>query len=222
MKSKILVIVTGIVFLGMGAFLLWGPGESPSDHQETAVEGDLENQPVMGEEEAPVEVVEFGDYKCPACKSWSETVFPILKENYINSGEVSFTYINTLFHGEESELAALASEAVWDRYPESFWSFHEIVFQNQPSQQSHDQEWITPETLGEMAEQMDEGPEAGELIEDIEQKTYREQVKVDETLVDENNIQFTPSILINGTLIEDPFDWEAIQTAIENGLEENA
>lgn len=34
-----------------------------------------EGQPVYGDPEAPVTVVEFGDYKCPGCKAWMKVFF---------------------------------------------------------------------------------------------------------------------------------------------------
>ncbi|SFL78648.1 DsbA family protein [Salibacterium qingdaonense] len=220
MKSKILVIVTAVVFVAMGVFLITRPDNPGGSQAGSKLE--LDNQPVMGEEDAPVQVVEFGDYKCPACKSWSQTVFPKLQENYINSGDVSFTYVNTLFHGEKSRLAALASESVWDRSPEAFWSYHQTIFENHPGGQSQDEAWVTPDSLGDMAAQVDGAPAAEQVAEDVQQGTYEEQVSTDESLVDEYNIQFTPSILVNGTLIEDPMDWESVQAAVEEELNQES
>ncbi|MGY0692751.1 DsbA family protein [Virgibacillus sp. FSP13] len=40
-------------------------------------------------------------------------------------------------------------------------------------------------------------------------------------LVNEFNVQLTPTITVNGTMIEDPFDYEAIKNAIDIALEGN-
>ena len=77
----------------------------------------IEGQPTLGESDAPVTVVEFGDFKCPACKAWGERVFPELIKDYVETGKVKFSYINVLFHGEESKLGSLAAESVFDRIP---------------------------------------------------------------------------------------------------------
>ncbi len=61
-------------------------------------------QQALGKEDAPVKVVEFGDFKCPACRTWDATVFPRLKEDYINKGKVQFYFINFPFIGKDSEL----------------------------------------------------------------------------------------------------------------------
>ncbi|OAB44747.1 hypothetical protein PGLA_04860 [Paenibacillus glacialis] len=66
-------------------------------------------------------MIEFGDYKCPSCKAWSEHLYPQLMKEYVDTSKVKFAYINVLFHGEESELASLAVESVFDQDPEAFW-----------------------------------------------------------------------------------------------------
>lgn len=62
----------------------------------------IEQQPTLGNEDATVSIVEFGDYKCPSCKAWGEKVFPQLEEEFIKTGKAKFSYINVLFHGKES------------------------------------------------------------------------------------------------------------------------
>ncbi|RSL35102.1 DsbA family protein [Salibacterium salarium] len=219
MKSKILVLVTAVVFIGMGVFVIWGNDTSTTFDDRPSIE----DQPTLGDETAPVSVVEFGDYKCPACKSWGETVFPLLEETYLNSSDdVSFTYINTLFHGEESELAALASESVWEENPDSFWTFHKTIFDNQPDQQNHDERWITSESLGDMAGSLENGPDAEQVVEDVENGTFADEVETDQNVVQEYDIELTPSIMVNGTLLEDPFDWEELNAEIEEALEDDS
>lgn len=91
-------------------------------------EVDLTGQPLLGEKDAPVTVVEFGDYKCPSCKAWGEMIYPQLVEDYVLSGDVNFSYVNVLFHGKESVLASLGAESVYKQDPEVYWDFHKNVF----------------------------------------------------------------------------------------------
>ncbi|QQK78140.1 DsbA family protein [Salicibibacter cibarius] len=175
----------------------------------------VEEQPTLGDSDAPVTVIEFGDYKCPACKDWDETVFPQLEEDYIESGQVQFAYINTLFHGEESLLAALASEAVWEQSPGAFWSFHKDVFQEQPEAQSHDDAWVTIDKLVEIASGSDGTIDEEQLEEDIQNAAFSENVMMDQELVEEYEVSLTPTIIINGIMLEDPFDYERIVELIE-------
>ena len=46
-----------------------------------------------------------------------------------------------------------------------------------------------------------------------------DEVNKDTALVDEFKVQMTPSIMVNGTMLEDPFDYEKIKSLIEKELE---
>ena len=47
-----------------------------------------------------------------------------------------------------------------------------------------------------------------------------ESVKIDEDLVREAGVSMTPTIVINGKMMEDPFDYEAIKAAIEQEIKD--
>lgn len=178
----------------------------------------IENQPILGDPNAPVSVVEFGDYKCPACREWSEYIFPQLKKDFIDTGKISFSYINVLFHGDESILGSLAGEAVWNQDPDAFWDFNKALYKEQPPRQSHDDFWITVEKIMEVAEATVPHLDLNQLKQDILNKTFEEDVLLDDQLVNEFQVKLTPSIVINGTMVEDPFNYEHIKQLIEKGL----
>lgn len=179
----------------------------------------LKGQPTLGEQNAPVTVVEFGDFKCPACKAWGETIFPRLVSDYVDTGEVKFSFINVLFHGEESRLGSLAAESVYKQNPDTYWDFHKALFAEQPSE-NHDSQWITTDKIIEVADGVP-NIDIKQLESDIETNAAIDKVNKDAELVTEFEVQLTPTIMVNETMIEDPFDYEAIKQAIDNALEGN-
>ncbi|OLN23197.1 dihydroneopterin aldolase [Domibacillus antri] len=183
----------------------------------------IEGQPTLGDAEAPVSIVEFGDYKCPSCKQWGETVYPQLIEDYVNPGKATFSYINVLFHGNESILASLASESVFEQDPENFWSFHKAVFDAQPATQEHDKQWVTVEKLKEIAAETAPNVDLAQLEADLNEEgtSAAAEVSKDDGLVKEYNVPFTPTIIIDGVMLEDPFDYEKIVSLIEEGSADN-
>ncbi|KKB34707.1 DsbA family protein [Bacillus thermotolerans] len=220
-NSKNIVISTLVLFAAIVGLVLFLNREE----EETVTETEnsvkkhppIENQPTIGEGDAPVSIVEFGDYKCPSCKAWGETVYPKLAEEYINTGKAKFSYINVLFHGKESTLAALASESVYKQDPKAFWSFHKAVFDAQPANQNHDDQWVTPEKLVELAKAHAPNIDMKQLEEDINTQGTMEEVSKDDQLVKDFSVPFTPTIIINGVMLEDPFDYETIVSLIEKG-----
>lgn len=83
----------------------------------------------LGNPDAPVKLVEYGDYQCPACGSFAEDGFPNLVNEQIAGGQVSFTYIPMSFLGDESVRAAEA--ALCANEQGQFWAMHESIFNNQ-------------------------------------------------------------------------------------------
>lgn len=208
-------VLATVLVLGIIAVIVVVMNQQEAPVLETA-QTDITGQPTLGESDAPVTVVEFGDFKCPSCKAWGEMVYPQLVEDYVNTGEVEFAYINVFFHGNESILGSLAAESVFENSPETYWDFHKALFAAQPVE-DHDAAWITPEKVLEVASAFSSIDQA-QLQEDIEQVAQQEELETDEALVEEAGVTQTPTIVINGQQLEDPFDYDAIKALIEQEL----
>ena len=215
-NMKFAVVLTLLAVAILAAVVVFSNKEEslPTDIKQIDVTG----QPSLGEKDAPVTVVEFGDFKCPACKAWGEMIYPKLVNDYIETGKVKFSFVNVLFHGKESTLGSIAAESVFERNPDVYWDFHQALFDAQPVE-NHDAQWITPERILEIASGF---PEIDQTLlkEDMEQQATMESVKIDEDLVREVGVSMTPTIVINGKMMEDPFDYEAIKTAIEQEIKD--
>ena len=99
----------------------------------------------MGNESAPVTIVEFGDYRCPVCEQFDNQVFPSVKEDFIDTGEAKFYFMNYAFldsrlPGDTSQTAARTSECVYRQNETEFWDFHHAVYDNQGPE---DEDWAT-------------------------------------------------------------------------------
>jgi protein-disulfide isomerase len=62
------------------------------------------------------------------------------------------------------------------------------------------------------------GIDTQQLQEDLENKTTIEKVNLDTTLVEEFGVGLTPTIMVNGTMLEDPFDYEKVKILIDKEL----
>lgn len=211
---KFAVLMTSLAIIILVAIVIL-TNQQETKPVETA-QIDITGQPTFGEEEAPVTVVEFGDFKCPSCKAWGEMVYPRLVEDYINTGDVKFSYINVLFHGNESILASLAAESVYQQSPESYWDFHKSLFAAQPTE-NHDGPWVTPEKILEVSAEYP-SIDLTKLEDDLNQQATMDEVEIDEELVEEAGVSLTPTIVVNGKQVEDPFDYDAIKALIEQEL----
>ena len=221
MKNKTFQIAIVATLLLFGIVTVFVVINNNNQSNEVAYEDQppIEGQPTMGNTDSPVQVVEFGDFKCPSCKAWGETIYPQLVSDYVDTDKISFSYINVLFHGKESELASLAAESIFKNDPESYWDFQKMLYDEQP-EQNHDEQWITNEKILEVAEATTD-VDLDQLEIELNEKTRTDELEKDTELVKEYEVQFTPSIMVNGTMLEDPFDYETIKTLIEEELVES-
>lgn len=96
-----LVLIVGAGFwLSQSRTALTGPAialPGAANAQESASEAASVIEMIEGDENAPVEVIEYASYTCPHCARFFEDVFPSLKENYLDTGKVKFVYREVYF-----------------------------------------------------------------------------------------------------------------------------
>ncbi len=94
---------------------------------------DMEGEPTLGDEDAPVTVIEYGDFQCPVCQNFESQVFHQLKSEYIDSGQVKFVWKDfplTQIH-DWAQIAASTQECVYQQDEDAFWAVKEKIFANQ-------------------------------------------------------------------------------------------
>jgi len=91
----------------------------------------LDDDPIKGDLNAPITIVEFSDFQCPFCAKFHSTTLPQLEANYIDSGKVKFVYRDFPIQSIHPNAvpAAIASECADEQG--MFWEYHDLVFENQ-------------------------------------------------------------------------------------------
>ncbi|BBI34089.1 DsbA family protein [Cohnella abietis] len=217
--AKTLVLYTSVlIILMVGLFFVNQANKEKQSMTPVAEQPSIVNQPVIGQDEAKVTLIEFGDYKCPSCKKWSETIYPQLKAEYIDTGKMKLAFINTIFHGAESELGAMAGEAVLAQNKEAFWDFNMKMFEAQPTV-NHDGPWIIEDKIMEIAQTLTPKIDLDKLKQDLSNKITLPEVQTDMALVNKYKVNQTPTIMINGITIANPFDIKSIRSVVDKELE---
>ena len=83
---------------------------------------------MMGNPEAPIKIIEYGSLTCSHCAEFDEKAFPALREDYVNSGRVSYELRNFLLNAIDLPAAILSRCAG----PQSYFALSEQFFKNQP------------------------------------------------------------------------------------------
>jgi len=212
-KKQVFYGLAGALVLGVAA-LVAPQIISQVGGQESGYNVSIEGQPVIGSENASVTVIEFGDYSCPHCRDFEISTYPQLKENYIDTGQVKFSYVNLAFLGADSQKAAEASECVYRQDEEQFWNFHKGLFENQGSEQG----WASQSLLMDVARETTEGLDYEQLRSCISSGETSNQVNEERAIANTNGVDSTPTVFVNGELVQGN-DYSTISSAIERELE---
>lgn len=181
-----------------------------------AIKVSADDDPFLGEKNAPVTIIEFSDFQCPFCRTfWKETL-PLLKSNYIDTGKVKFVYRDfpLSFH-PSSHLAAEAAECADEQG--KFWEMHDQIF-HQQDQQGQGTVQFSKTDLVKAARQI--GLETAKFNQCLDSGKYK--TEVDKDLADGSSagVSGTPAFFINGRLLIGAQPFSAFQEVIERELEQ--
>jgi len=95
----------------------------------------VDDDPILGDANAPLTIIEFSDYECPFCKRSFNQVLPELKKNYIDTGKVKLVFrdLPLSFHANANKEAQ-AANCVRDQGGDSvYFEFHDQIFKKTAS-----------------------------------------------------------------------------------------
>lgn len=212
----------GVVLLGIVVLIFVNALSGPKTGDIVdAQEFQYDKQPTQGASTAPVRLVEFADFKCPACQKFDQTILPQIKKDFVDTGIVQMSFINypIISPNADSRTAAIAGEAVFHQKPEEFWKFYEAVYAHQGDERTN---WATSDALVQIAKQANLQLDYDKLKSDIDEKRYAQDVKDDESIVRKLGVNSTPTIYINGQRLpeNDTFNYAAIQALISKSKDE--
>ncbi|WP_150269949.1 DsbA family protein [Paenibacillus tepidiphilus] len=172
----------------------------------------LSTQPSIGDPNAPIKVIEFADFKCPACRNWDVSNAAKFKSDYVDTGMVQFYFINFPFLGPDSIEAAVAAEIIYNQNPDSFWEFKEKLFQNQGEEKTI---WATEKFLLKFVKDNIQGIDYELFKKDLQEHKYLFDVKKDFKISAANGIYGTPSFVVNGEKVDAAKLTEKIQSLLK-------
>ncbi|UQZ37740.1 disulfide dehydrogenase [Paenibacillus sp. PK3_47] len=213
-KTRILIISTiaiiAIIFVGL--FML----ASRDNDSASAAEFNYSEMPRLGSENAPVKIVEFGDFKCPACASFSIGIKPQIVQQYIEQDKAALYFANMAFIGPDSTTASLAALSIYHQNNDAFWKFYDALYANQGDE---NKEWATADFLVELAQSEKLEVDYDLLRKDIEERTYLSELQRDIQLAEDSGVSSTPTLFVNGVKVEEPFNLDAIDAEVQAAAE---
>jgi NhaA family Na+:H+ antiporter len=160
---------------------------------------------VKGPEDAPVTLVEYGDYECPHCRQ----VVPIiseLRERFGDRLRYVFRHFPLPTVHPHAQLAAEAAEAAGSQG--KFWEMHDLLFEHQGA--------LDRENLLRYAADLDLDVEQfeSELVEHV----HADRVREDFLTGVRSGANGTPAFYLNGVRYDGPWDLDSLIAQIEKPL----
>lgn len=174
-----------------------------SDAKLTLPVGDRDH--ILGQEDAPVTLVEYGDLECPYCRQ----VNPVIRELRRRMGG-RLRYVFRQFPISSShphaQMAAEAAEAAGAQG--KYWEMHDYLLEHQLA--------LEEVNLLEYAAELELDVERFER--DLKEHTYADKVREDFKSGVRSGVNGTPTFFINGSRYDGPWDVESLIEAIEKPL----
>lgn len=122
--------------------------------QPTKGKASVDDDPVLGNKDAKVTLIEFSDYECPFCKRHFDQTYPQLKKDYIDTGKVKLVFRDfpLSFHDPMATTEAIAANCAKDQGGDTaYFKIHDAMFTKTTSNGSglsKDQIWTMAQELG--------------------------------------------------------------------------
>jgi len=178
-------IVIGII---AGMFLAFYP-ESENDSKLLTTKLIENGSPIMGDSNAPITILEWGDYQCTFCYKFHQNTLDTINDNFIKTGKVKLVFRDFPLNGPDSVLAAEASYCAEDQ--EKYWQYHNELYKNWGGEKTG---WITRESLDKFAVTVD--LDLVEFNACLDEHKYQNKVITHYEFGKEIGIDATPSFLV--------------------------
>ena len=169
-----------------------------------------EDDHVLGPDDAPVTLVEYGDFQCPHCAR-AHRVLPKVLRRLGNRVRFAFRHFPLTDSHPNALHAAQASESVAAQAGDGgFWRMHDLMYDHQRDGDDS----LDDSHLVRYAERAGADPDA--VARDLAADVYESRVKESFMTGVQSGVKGTPTFFINGVVFEG--DWtsaDAFATALE-------
>jgi Na+/H+ antiporter NhaA len=166
---------------------------------------DDDHDHIRGPEDAPVTLVEYGDFECPYCG----IAEPVVRELLAGRGDVRYVWRHlplTDVH-PNAELAAEAAEAAGAQG--KFWEMHDRLLQNQGTFEGP----LRPRELLEHAEAL--GLDVERFRDDLRRQAYSGRIARDVESAELSGVSGTPTFFVNGRRHYGAYDVDTLTEAVK-------
>ena len=108
-----------------------------------------DSSPILGAKDAPITMIEFGDYQCFYCHKFFNNTESDIVKNYVDTGKVKMIFKDFTIIGQDSVTAANAAHCAQEQG--KFWEYHDVLYNNWSGENTG---WVSATNLVQFAKQV--------------------------------------------------------------------
>lgn len=147
-----------------------------------------------GEADAPLTIMEFADFQCPACAQFASLTMPQVTSTFVETGEAKLVFHDfpLITIHPHAFLAARAARCAEEQG--RFWEYHDALYANQSAWSG-----ASSAPVGRFVEYAGSvGMDTGAFEECLESDRYADVVTANQRLAQELGLGGTPSLVVGG------------------------
>ncbi|HEX7033932.1 MAG TPA: DsbA family protein [Nitrososphaera sp.] len=153
----------------------------------------IPDAPALGNEDALVTIVEFGDYQCTWCHRWHQSTKDPLMADYVETGLVRFMFKDFPINDLSDRASSLAAEASYCAADQGkYWEYHDELYNNWEGENTG---WVTREGLEQFAKNVAIS-DIDEFSDCLDSGKYSDVVRSNYDLARSIGLDATPSFII--------------------------
>ena len=188
MLRKQFLLIPLIIGISAGVFLVFSP-QTENNQQFTSSSLIQGGSPIMGESNAQITILEWGDYQCTFCYKFHQNTLDVINDQYIKNGKVKLIYKDFPLNGPDSFLAAEATYCAEDQG--KYWQYHNELYKNWGGERTG---WVTRDSLDRFATTINLNLD--EFNACLDDEKYQKRVRTLYEFGKEIGIDATPSFLV--------------------------
>jgi len=179
--------------------------EAPQQQEVRRYPVPIDDDPIRGNQGAPITIIEFSDYECPFCRRWHQEVLPQIQAKY--GDQVRLVYRDFPLYNIHPNAGPAAEAANCAGDQERYWEFSDDLFSS---------DVLGRETYERLAQELALDLEI--FTECLDDQRYKAEVEADFNFASELGVRSTPTFFINGLAVVGAQPFEVFEQIIDMEL----
>jgi len=171
---------------------------------------------LLGNPNAPVQILEFADFECPACGNFSVITEPDVRARIVNTGLASYRFFDFPLPMHKNTIAA-SNAAACAADQGKFWEMHDALFRNQPEWNGEATDNPKKVFVGYVKTL---GINSDSWEKCFDAQTHQPRIMANQAEGVRRNVQSTPTFVIGTRVIPGGMSYDVIKAYVDSATKE--